>query len=258
MQLGFSTMGDPALTYADASRLASEFNLQYIDLRVLEGSLDLPGYFRTQSNIELETGVPVRIVCTSFHLEDTSAASLEECLAFAEVAARLRAPFIRVFAGGGGTRPDSSEVQLAPATVRHVRSELLRRELDVELLLETHGGYSFSAPCLELERQLDQPLGLLWDSHHTWKIGGESLGQTWENLAPFIRHLHYKDSISVPGSSGQFRYVIPGTGEFPTSALFDLLKQENFQGGVSLEWEKLWHPELAPLREALKAFRHLG
>jgi hypothetical protein len=46
--------------------------------------------------------------------------------------------------------------------------------------------------------------------------------------------------------------VLPGNGEFPMSSLQRILAAE-FSGAVSLEWEKLWHPYLPPLDDALRS-----
>jgi len=257
MDLGFSTMGDPELSYDDACRLAIEFGLQFLELRILERNLDLPAYFRSLSLAPDKSAVSVRVVSTSFHLEEAASESFEKCLAFAELAEKLDASFIRIFAARDGKEPDATQIEHAAATVQRLRAELSTRGIRAKLLLETHGGFSFSSPCLALNQLLDPPLDLLWDSHHTWKIGGESLDQTWSRLGAFIRHVHYKDSVSVPGAPDAHRYVFPGAGEFPTADLLELLKRENFEGGFSLEWEKLWHPELPPLRQALQAFKEI-
>jgi hypothetical protein len=45
---------------------------------------------------------------------------------------------------------------------------------------------------------------------------------------------------------------LPGEGEFPMASLRAILQAE-FYGTVSLEWEKLWHPYLPPLENALTA-----
>ena len=44
--------------------------------------------------------------------------------------------------------------------------------------------------------------------------------------------------------------MLPGQGEFPMPTLRKLLAAE-FAGPVSFEWEKLWHPYLPELEEAL-------
>ena len=37
----------------------------------------------------------------------------------------------------------------------------------------------------------------------------------------------------------------------PLGQIVELLNEHQFAGTVSLEWERLWHPYLPPLREAL-------
>ena len=54
----------------------------------------------------------------------------------------------------------------------------------------------------------------------------------------------------MPSARHPFTYVLPGEGEFPTGPIMELLGKE-YAGVVSLEWEKLWHPYLPPLDEAL-------
>ena len=45
--------------------------------------------------------------------------------------------------------------------------------------------------------------------------------------------------------------MLPGDGQAPLAAIVSLLRAQQFAGSVSLEWEKLWHPYLPPLRTAL-------
>ena len=75
---------------------------------------------------------------------------------------------------------------------------------------------------------------------------------TWQAIKPHVVHIHVKDSISKPSAKHPFSYVLPGEGEFAMAALRPVLAAE-FTGCVSLEWEKLWHPYLAPLDNALTA-----
>jgi sugar phosphate isomerase/epimerase len=97
----------------------------------------------------------------------------------------------------------------------------------------------------------------LWDSHHTWKRGGEDPVATWAAIAPHVVHVHVKDSVSRPSAKHPYTYVVPGSGEFPAAPLMDCLRRE-FSASVSLEWERQWHPYLSPLDEALTAATRNG
>ena len=250
MRLGYSTLGQPELSLEQCEDLAMEYGLGFLELRALNGNLDLPAHFQS-----LETKperVPVRVLGSSLRLTEAETSEVCDFYRFMELAQRLRVPYVRVFGGGrDGEALSDGEFKRAAALVKEIRRRASEKGWQAEMLLETHGAFSIPGYCLELNRLLDEPLNLIWDSHHTWKIAKERLLKTWNALKPLIRHIHYKDSISVGGKS---QYVLPGEGDFPTAELFALLRDGGYAAGVSLEWEKLWHPELPPLREALERF----
>ena len=144
------------------------------------------------------------------------------------------------------------------ASVQRWRQEKKRQGWRADLLVETHDSFSASGPCLRLLELLDERVNFIWDSHHTWCLGGESPAETWRLLAPYIRHVHIKDSIAVPSARHPFTYVVPGQGKMPVLSVFELLSRDGFLGTVSLEWEKMWHPYLPPLADALTACRERG
>jgi len=121
------------------------------------------------------------------------------------------------------------------------------------LLLETHDIFSSTERILALNSRLAEPLKILWDTHHTWFFSKEKLADTWAQLAPFVVHIHYKDSLP-DDSPHKHHYVLPGDGAFPSAELRTILETANYAGGVSLEWEKKWHPEIAELEPALEKF----
>lgn len=254
MTLGYSSMGQPELSFEQCCHLADEFGLDFIELRVLEDSLNLPEYF--QSREVSQTRIPVQVLGSSLQLIGASRADMDDFIRFAHLAGILNAPYIRVFGGrreGDSLSPE--EFNEAAATINLIRKMAIANGWHFEILLETHSVFSTPQYCQELNALLPEPVNLVWDSHHTWKITGESPAQTWDKLSPWIRHVHYKDSIT---ENDTYRYVLPGEGEFPSSMLLNLLSEKRYQGGISLEWEKLWHRELPPLRNALEKFVRLA
>ena len=54
-------------------------------------------------------------------------------------------------------------------------------------------------------------------------------------------------------------YVLFGEGKFPIDPCLRLLQDVGFAGWYCLEWEKMWHPEIADPEIALPAFaREMG
>ena len=123
-------------------------------------------------------------------------------------------------------------------------------------MMETHDTLVHPRPLADFLRRAPQT-ALLWDAHHTWRKGGSEIGAVWDLLRAHVVHIHVKDSVSEESPQG-YRYVLPGTGEFPMGELRRRLHAADFQGAVSLEWERGWHPDLPPLEEALESAGQLS
>ncbi len=119
-------------------------------------------------------------------------------------------------------------------------------------MVETHDSL-LTAAAIQRLTAAAPGTAILWDAHHTWRKGGESPVSTWEAIRSSVCQIHVKDSVTVATADAPYRYVLPGSGEFPMQPLVGALSAAGFAGPVCLEWEKLWHPELAPLDEALTA-----
>ena len=51
-----------------------------------------------------------------------------------------------------------------------------------------------------------------------------------------------------------YRYVQIGDGEIPLRDALQILKAEGFNGWLTFEWEKFWHPSLADASVAFPEF----
>ncbi|MBN8711812.1 MAG: hypothetical protein BGO12_03300 [Verrucomicrobia bacterium 61-8] len=250
MKFGFSTLGAPQYSLAQCNELAVSHGLDFLEVRTLGGSLDMPAYFA--ENPVPAGALPIRVLGSSLFLTTAGDADVEAFFGFMKLAAQLGTPYLRVFGGGDFSEDlDPEKLRHAASIVRRIREKAAAEGWTAEPILEMHDAFSNSERCQRLNALLDEPLPLLWDSHHTWRIGGESLADTWQAVSPLIRHVHYKDSRATEAG---FDYVLPGEGEFPSHDLFSLLKEQGYAGGVSLEWERKWHPELSPLEEAMPGF----
>lgn len=249
-------MGAPSMGLAELRQLAREFSLDFLELRTVEGTTDLPQLL-VQGSLEAPHGTtpPIRLVASNLRLLNAGAADVENFLGYAAVADHFGAPYVRVF-GGGAIGQDVTGDELASIRdiLAHCRRALKSRGLRCEILLETHFAFSSAQTCRRLNDSFGEPVPILWDSHHTWRRGGETPEEAWNLIGPWVRHIHYKDSRMEPGAKGDGRYVLPGHGEFPSRELMRLLRAQGYAGGLSLEWEKLWHPELPDLRDALADF----
>ena len=239
--------------------LAAEFGVPNLELRALCGRVDLPACAvemgwrpAVAAKVIAEHACRLVVAGSSFKLVGNNPTMCADFIHYCDWADSWRAPFVRVFGGGvWGEVLCEENYEQAAETVHWWRREKAARGWQTEMLLETHDAFSAAAPCAELMRRLDSPVGVIWDSHHTWRLGGESPAESWSGLSAWVRHVHLKDSIDQPSARHPFTYVLPGEGQAPLAELILLLRAQRFAGVISLEWEKLWHPYLPPLRAAL-------
>lgn len=254
-----STLGCPEASVLEALELAQRHGLEAVEIRSLGGTVDLPRYFLEQfaSPAALAaqlSGMPVKIAAldTSYKLTGATAGDREAFLAYVPWAEALGVRWLRVFDGG---RPgNEADLAAMAETVQWWRETRRARGWKADILVETHDAL-FTAGAINGFVARAPGTAMLWDSHHTWKKGGEDPVATWRAVRDRVVHVHVKDSISVPSAKHPFTYVLPGDGEFPIAPLLAALRADAFGGLVSLEWERLWHPYLPPLDEALATAR---
>lgn len=252
-------MGCPELDLRGVVQLAKEHGVNCLELRALAGTSDLPAYFselkgdaRAARDLLRKAGTPARVLGTSFKLVGDDEKGREALIAFARLAEELEAPYLRIFGGGTwGKGLGESEYSEALDVIAWWRALRESNGWQTDILVETHDAFSASPPVLEMFRRLGGGVGLIWDSHHTWRLGGESPAATWKQIGPYVRHVHVKDSVGIPSARHPYTYVDPGTGQMPMGEVMATLRRSGYDGAVSLEWEKMWHPYLSDLGTAL-------
>ena len=261
LQWGISTLGCHELDLEQICVLASAHDVHTMEIRSLEDRQDLPTYFdETYGRASAIQAVldahqqEVVALNSGFTLIEAQEADYAELVEFARWADALSIPYIRVFAGGDMSDSlTDQDLDKAAADLEWWHQNRDKNGWKTKLALETHSGFSSAQRCLMLQSHAGIPLDIIWDTHHTWKMGNETLQETWDQIGPLVRHVHIKDSISVPSARHPYSYVLPGSGEFPAGEALDLLAGNGYRGVVSLEWERKWHPYLPPLDQALKA-----
>ena len=258
----FSTLGCPDLSLDAVLALAARRGMDAVELRALEGTVELPALFAArfgapQRFAEAIARSRVRVVSldTSFRMIDGSAADRRRLLDYVPWAEAAGIPRLRIF--DGGESGDAAELDRAATMFRWWQEERAQAGWSVDLMVETHDCLA-GAGALARFVALLPDAALLWDAHHSWRKGGADPVLTWRLIGSRTVQIHVKDSVSRPGARLPYSYVLPGDGEFPMASLLSALLADGFAGVLSLEWERLWHQELAPLDEALAAAAHRG
>jgi sugar phosphate isomerase/epimerase len=251
-----STLGCPEYSLEQTLALAQRHALDAVELRALADTIDIPAvlaaaYGTPAVLAERMQSAPVTIVSldTSLKLAVNTPADREDFLRFVPWAEAVGVPWLRVFDGGHSADP-ATHRSMAD-TVAWWREQKKEYGWQTEIMVETHDALCTTAAIRQF-LALAPGTAILWDTQHTWKNGGEDPVATWRAIEPHVMHVHVKDSVSRPSAKHPFTYVLPGDGEFPMAPLRAVL-QAKFNGAVSLEWEKLWHPYLPPLDDALTA-----
>jgi sugar phosphate isomerase/epimerase len=266
--IAFSTLGCPAWDFPRILEFAHQHGFSAVELRGLQGNLDLPSHAIFGSDRIEQTKKEIRdhklrIACVSssanLYMEDADkrAKELGDARRFIDLASTLGAPLVRVF--GGKAQSDNAPVP-DDATKARVAAGL--RELgqyagpkSVTVIIESHDHFTSSATLKDVLHAADsEHVGLLWDAHHTFAASNEDPEFTVKQLGPWIRHTHLKDSV---GKGEDRKYVLTGTGNVPIERQIKALQSIDYKGFYCFEWEKVWHPDLADPEIAIADFAHV-
>lgn len=265
LPIAFSTLGCPKWEWKKILSFASQHGFAAIELRGIEGNLDLPSNpIFAPNRIEVTnqeiSANKLKIACVSssanLYIDDPAkrARQLEDARRFIDLASSLGAPYVRVF--GGKADSDKNPVPDAETKSR-VASGL--RELgqyggpkNVTVIIESHDHFTSSATLKDVMRQADsEHVGLLWDAHHTFATSNEEPEATVKELGQWIRHTHLKDST---GTGEDRKYVLTGRGNVPIERQIKALESIGYKGFYCFEWEKLWHPDIEDPEIAIADF----
>jgi sugar phosphate isomerase/epimerase len=258
MKIGFSTLGCPQWGVEQIIEAARADGYDGIELRCYKGSLDLlkalgefpggPAEFRRRL---ARGGIEICCLDSSVRLADADP-SVSEGDRMIDLAMALGAPYIRVF---GGDIPAGEPRDSCLARAARKLAQLGKRaaQRGKRVLVETHDSFSTGALVAALvDAAGSDGTGVLWDLHHPYRMG-EPPSETAALVARRTYHAHVKDS----GKDGAYTFL--GDGDVPIAELVGALHAAGYRGYLSLEWEKMWHPELPEPEVALpRAARHLS
>lgn len=248
MKLSVSTLGCPAWTLDEILDRCDAYGYDGIELRGIGAELDVtrtvdfatpPAITNTLRRIR-DAGLVVSAVDSSCTFADPAKTqdSLDHGRAMVDLAHALNSRYVRVF---GGAYPDSIDTASAMANVAEGLRMLgdYARPVDVIVVLETHDSFSTGAQVADILGRVGHPnVAALWDLHHPFRHG-EAPDETARLIGKHLAFAHVKDS--VPGGG----YCLLGEGDIPVVDCLRELEKLRYDGWVSVEWEKRWHPEIA-------------
>jgi sugar phosphate isomerase/epimerase len=256
------TMGVPELTLEEAMKLFSRLGFDGIEIRcAAEGHLDTdsaePGTINEIKRWSRTYELPVTCLTSYFKdfVTEKRSRELESLKKVIAIAEKLDTPFVRLY-GGIDPPPDGwSAWESWDKTVSGIK-ELSQfcEEKKVLLCIETHNGsLTYTAEdAVKMIREINRPnVGILLDFAWIHFRGKESPEEAVKLCGPYIFHCHYKDWKIGP--EGSREACLMGEGDIPWERFFRALKASGYDGSLSDEYERYWHPaDLPPAESGMK------
>lgn len=244
MKITFTTLAYPHLKLEEVLERAKRFGLDAIELRVADDGIHLKPHHpvdRKVLKVIESSGIKIASIAgyARFSMIDINERLRNEELlkTLILMAEEVGAKAVRAYAG---RFPDSVE-----NSINRV-AESLNKLADfadthgVYIAIETHDELTRLEILLKLFNKLDPRIKILYDVANMIMVG-EKHENVFPHISNRIVHVHIKDFIMVEGKR---IFVRPGKGVVPICRVVKDLKSTGFKGYISIEWEKMWHPEL--------------
>lgn len=246
MKLAFSTLGCPNWSFWDIFSTAKDLGYTAVEVRGIGREIYAPNIkeLSTDAGKTLQRlkdmGVAISMLTSAAALaiHGEQEKSLKEAKEYVDLASVLGVPFVRVMSTD---KPqfDGGDIALCKKQF----SELVEYASGsgVMPLMETNGLFVDTKSLAEFLDDIGGECGALWDVHHPYRFGDETIEQTIGNLGDRIKYVHLKDSIIKKGAPA---YRMMGNGDIPLANAISALIQNDYDGYFSLEWVKRWNKDL--------------
>lgn len=253
MKLAFTTLGCPNWNMETIIEQAVKNGYHGVDFRGYLGEMEiyqLPEFStnlnKTKKQFE-EAGLEIPCFSSSVRLFTNTSEEVEKFLneleEYGKLCQAFSTPYVRVFGGHIGNTERTEALQIVKENLEKYLS--IAEKYDIILLLETHDSWT---DCQTVRTVLEvaesERLQVLWDVHHPYRNAGEAPEKTWNILGDRIRYTHWKDSYLKEGTNRGYQLCLMGEGDIPLQEIMQLLVANGYDGYYTLEWEKLWAPEI--------------
>jgi len=252
MKLSISTLGCPEWTFEQILTNFEALGVEGIEVRGIEGIVDpdkIPYFFEENKADTLARVAAHHLkfigfgTSASFHDAAKMEANIAQCKTAIDVCQRMGIPAIRVF---GNNCPEGEGREETLNCIGNGIREVCRYANGKGVLvnLEIHGQINSVEnvkPILDICGG-EPSFGIIWDVMHSDKTTGDDFEEFYQLIKPWIRHMHLKDHIRQ--SEPPYKLVNIGKGDIPLKAIIRRVLDDGYDGYLSFEWEKKWHPEL--------------
>lgn len=260
-KISYTTLACPDWDIKKILSVAVENGYDGIDFRGYLRTVDIAQseYFHGEKLREIakrikDSGIEVSCLSSSAKMTNPTPEARENSLnairAYADICHALDCRQIRIF--GGGVKDIDDPVSNAAETLQ--KASEIAVDADVDILVETHDSWTNSSFLRSAFVAAGWPehTAFLWDIHHPFRRNNEKPKDTAENFRGKLLNTHWKDSKLE--NNGDVKLCLCGEGDVPLVEIKKALDSIDYDGWLTLEWEKYWHPEIEEPEIAIPHF----
>lgn len=253
MKLGFTTLGCLEWDLETILAKAKEYDFDGIDFRGYSDEMNifkLPEFSSklddTASAIK-ESGIEVPCLSTSVRMTPKKESDMDdqisELTAYVPLCEAFGTKMLRIFGGNFGNQTEEEAINEATENLNRLIAAI--GDTDIMLMLETHDDWISTRLLRKLMQTVNsKKVGIIWDIHHPYRMEGESPEASWDNIGEWVGYTHLKDSRIERDSKRGYQLCLPGNGDIPLKEIIGVLKSGGYDGYLTFEWERRWHPEI--------------
>ncbi len=253
MKLGFTTLGCLEWDLETILSKAQEYGFDGVDFRGYRDKMNIFELAEFSSDLEKtvsmvkHSGIEVPCLSSSVKVMPPDGSNIEdqisELKSYACLCEAFGATMIRIFGGRFGKNTEEQAIIKATENLHKLAEVVAAR--NITLMLETHDDWIRTDLLRKLMQNVDShKIKILWDIHHPYRIEGEKPEISWNNICEWVRYTHLKDSRVEKDSKRGYKLCLPGDGDVPLKKIISLLKAGGYDGYLTFEWERKWHPEI--------------
>ena len=162
----------------------------------------------------------------------------------------LGAPVVRSFLGENKDMTHAQIVEAAAPYMNYCGD--IAASLGVTVGFETHDAWcGADLMRMAFDKALSPGLSIIWDVGNNF-FAGEEVKPFYDKVGSRCTHIHMKDGYV--DENGKTVLTLPGKGKVQIIECLETLRDNDFKGYVSFEWEKHWHPALEEPEVAFPMF----
>lgn len=274
MKIAGHTMGTPELSVREAAQLFAEAGMDAIEIIYQDDYKCAVHSDTTEEELRglkcYLDGLKLEVSCIVSYASDYNqpdrerrCRAMDECRRCIKVAELLGAHFIRIY--GGTFLADDNDFdekrRILVATMRELAEEAAQH--GISLVLENHFNTMTTGPQItcDIVKEIDcDNVGILYDQANIGFLSGEDYKECIRIQKDKIYYVHVKDFKFKSGKTkfkaGSVSHVnederavvtrIVGEGILPWPEILRELRDAGYDGYLSLEYERRWHPSDIP------------